>query len=180
MDYTLITDPSDAGRALDDITPVFESVFAEHPYNEGTRDLALFLETYQREHKTPGFRLVLARCASGELAGLAYGLPLASTTGWWGGFLDTTPAEEFTRKDGQRTFVVKEIAVLAGQRRHGVGQQAAHRRPERDHRRAGHAHRPPRSPRSPPGTNASATRPQGTPGPGTAPVYRTLVKPLGA
>ncbi|MFB7467082.1 GNAT family N-acetyltransferase [Streptomyces sp. NPDC056224] len=123
MDYTLITDPAEAGQALDDIAPVYESVFAEPPYHEGPRDLALFLETYQREHKTPGFRLVLAHAADGELVGFAYGLPLSSTTEWWGGFLDTTPTQEFTREDGQRTFVVKELAVLADQRGHGVGRK---------------------------------------------------------
>ncbi|MFD6185946.1 hypothetical protein [Streptomyces goshikiensis] len=68
-DYTLITDPANAERALDDIAPVYESAFTEPPCNEGPGDLALILETYQREHKTPGFRLVLARSASGELAG---------------------------------------------------------------------------------------------------------------
>ncbi|WP_369776279.1 GNAT family N-acetyltransferase [Streptomyces sp. R33] len=121
MDYTLITDPADAARALDDIAPVYEAVFAEPPYLEGPRDLALFLEAYQLEHKTPGFRLVQARAADGRLVGFAYGLPLASTTAWWDSFLDATPAQEFTREDGRRTFVVKEIAVLADQRGHGVG-----------------------------------------------------------
>ncbi|WP_332759787.1 hypothetical protein [Streptomyces sp. MT206] len=48
-----------------------ESAFTEPPCNEGPGDLALILETYQCEHKTPGFP------ASGELAGFAYGLPLA-------------------------------------------------------------------------------------------------------
>ncbi|UUU37596.1 GNAT family N-acetyltransferase [Streptomyces sp. NBC_00162] len=123
MDYTLITDPADAGRALDGIAPVYESVFAEPPYHEGPRDLAMFLETYQREHKSPGFRLALAHAAGGELVGFAYGLPLTSSTGWWDGFLDTTPAKDFTREDGQRTFVVKELAVLADQRGQGVGRR---------------------------------------------------------
>ncbi|MFB6615755.1 GNAT family N-acetyltransferase [Streptomyces sp. NPDC085524] len=123
MRYTLITDPAHAGFALNDIAPVYEAVFAEPPYLEGPRDLALFLETYQYEHKTPGFRLVLARTGEGELTGFAYGLPLGSTTGWWDSFLDATPAAEFTREDGQRTFVIKELAVLADQRGQGIGTQ---------------------------------------------------------
>ncbi|WP_314253508.1 GNAT family N-acetyltransferase [Streptomyces kutzneri] len=120
MEYTTLTDTIAAGRELDDLAPVYAAVFAEPPYNEGPRDVAEFLERYRREHKTPGFRLVLARDA-GELAGFAYGLPLASTTGWWSGFLDTDLAEEFTREDGRRTFVVMELAVRAGWRGHGVG-----------------------------------------------------------
>ncbi|WP_308345172.1 GNAT family N-acetyltransferase [Streptomyces sp. ISL-94] len=121
MHYALITDPAYAGGALNDIAPVYESVFAEPPYLEGPRDLALFLDAYQCEHKTPGFRLVLARTGDGRLTGFAYGLPLASTTGWWDGFLDTTPTAEFTREDGRRTFVVKELAVLANWRGQGIG-----------------------------------------------------------
>ncbi|WP_371619943.1 N-acetyltransferase family protein [Streptomyces sp. NBC_00454] len=120
MEYTTVTDTTAAGRKLDDLAPVYEAVFAEPPYLEGPRDVADFLERYQREHKTPGFRLVLALDA-GRLAGFAYGLPLASNTGWWTGFLDTDPPDEFTREDGHRTFVVMELAVLADQRGHGVG-----------------------------------------------------------
>ncbi|WP_326594312.1 GNAT family N-acetyltransferase [Streptomyces sp. NBC_01294] len=120
MKYTTVTDPVAAGRELDDLAPVYEAVFAEPPYLEGPRDVAEFLERYQREHKTPGFRLVLARDA-GKLAGFAYGLPLASTTGWWSGFQDTDLPEEFTREDGHRTFGVMELAVLADRRGHGVG-----------------------------------------------------------
>ncbi|WP_327267211.1 GNAT family N-acetyltransferase (plasmid) [Streptomyces sp. NBC_01232] len=120
MEYTTVTETDTAGRELDDLAPVYEAVFAEPPYNEGPRDVAEFLERYQREHKTPGFRLVLAR-DGGELTGFAYGLPLASTTGWWSGFLDTDLPKEFTREDGQRTFVVMELAVLASWRGRGVG-----------------------------------------------------------
>ncbi|WP_327267133.1 GNAT family N-acetyltransferase (plasmid) [Streptomyces sp. NBC_01232] len=120
MEYTTVTDTVSAGRELDDLAPVYEAVFAEPPYNEGPRDVAEFLERYQREHKTPGFRLVLAR-DGGELTGFAYGLPLASTTGWWSGFLNTALPEEFTREDGRRTFVVMELAVLADRRGLGVG-----------------------------------------------------------
>ncbi|MFF3215589.1 GNAT family N-acetyltransferase [Streptomyces sp. NPDC002886] len=119
MEFTTVTAAA-AGRELDDLAPVYEAVFAEAPYNEGPRDVADFLERYQREHKTPGFRLVLAH-DDGRLVGFAYGLPLASTTGWWSGFLDTELPEEFTREDGRRTFVVMELAVLADRRGHGVG-----------------------------------------------------------
>ncbi|MFG3001475.1 GNAT family N-acetyltransferase [Streptomyces sp. NPDC048340] len=120
MEFTTVTATAAAGRELDDLAPVYEAVFAEPPYLEGPRDVAEFLERYQREHKTPGFRLVLAR-DGGELVGFAYGLPLASTTGWWSGFLDTELPEDFTREDGRRTFVVMELAVLADRRGHGIG-----------------------------------------------------------
>lgn len=66
---------------------------------------------------------ILARTADGDPAGFTYGLPLSSSTSWWDGFLDATPAAEFTREDGRRTFVLKELAVLADQRRHGIGRE---------------------------------------------------------
>ncbi|MCY0961486.1 GNAT family N-acetyltransferase [Streptomyces sp. H27-H5] len=120
MEYSTVTDPGAAGRELNQLAPIYEAVFAEPPYLEGPRDVAEFLERYQREHKTAGFRLVLARDADG-LAGFAYGLPLASGTGWWSGFLTASLSEEFTREDGRRTFVVMELAVLAERRGRGVG-----------------------------------------------------------
>ncbi|MFJ4866133.1 GNAT family N-acetyltransferase [Streptomyces sp. NPDC088748] len=123
MDYIVITDPTDTARALDDIAPRLRSRVRGTPYLEGPRDLALFLETYQHEHKVPGFRRVLARTADRVLAGFAYGLPLSSGTSWWDGFLDATPAAAFTREDGRRTFVVKELAVLSDRRGHGVGRE---------------------------------------------------------
>lgn len=56
--------------------------------------------------------------------GFAYSLPLASNTGWWGGFLDTSAlSEEFTREDGHRTVVIRELAVLAAWRGKGVGRK---------------------------------------------------------
>ncbi|MFK0016296.1 GNAT family N-acetyltransferase [Streptomyces sp. NPDC091027] len=121
MEYTAVTDPAAAGRELDDLAPVYEAVFAEPPYLEGPRDVAEFLQRYQSEHKTPGFRLITAR-EHGELVGFAYGLPLSSGTGWWEGFTDGTVLPDgFAREDGHRTFVVMELAVLADRRGHGVG-----------------------------------------------------------
>ncbi|MFI8504945.1 GNAT family N-acetyltransferase [Streptomyces sp. NPDC085524] len=120
MEYTTITDPAVTGRQLDSLAPVYEAVFAEPPYLEGPRDVADFLERYQREHKTPGFRLVLAHDDDG-LTGFAYGLPLSSDSGWWSGLLNSDLPEEFTREDGRRTFVMMELAVRAEHRGRGVG-----------------------------------------------------------
>ncbi|GAA3386369.1 GNAT family N-acetyltransferase [Streptomyces racemochromogenes] len=125
MKYTTITDTAAAARQLDALAPVYETVFAEPPYLEGPRDVADFLQRYQHEHKTPGFRLVTAHTDGSEgsgLAGFAYGLPLATSTGWWTGLLDTNLPEAFTREDGHRTFVVMELAVLPHHRGHGIGQ----------------------------------------------------------
>ncbi|MGO4462598.1 N-acetyltransferase family protein [Streptomyces sp. M-16] len=121
MQYATVTDPAAAGRELDDLAPLYEAVFAEPPYLEGPRDVAGFLERYQHEHTTPGFRLITAR-EHGELVGFAYGLPLSSGTRWWEGFTDGTLLPDgFTREDGHRTFVVMELAVLAHLRGTGVG-----------------------------------------------------------
>lgn len=116
---TTVTDPEQTARLLDEIAPLYEEVYAEAPYHEGPRDLAQFLERYGSEHKVRGFRLATARDEHG-LSAFAYGLPLSSSTSWWDGFLDTTLADDFTREDGRRTFVIMELAVRAPYRRHGL------------------------------------------------------------
>ncbi|SOB84706.1 GNAT family N-acetyltransferase [Streptomyces sp. 1331.2] len=114
--FETVTDAESAARLLDEIAPLYEQVFAEPPYFEGPRDLADFLEGYDRFRTVPGFRLVLAR--SGGLVGFAFGVLLQSDSRWWDSLgLDS----EFVREDGRRTFVIREIAVAPGYRRRGLG-----------------------------------------------------------
>lgn len=119
-----IADAQDAVAALDAILSVYEEAFAQEPYCEGPRDVAHFMELYQRECLQPGFRLVLAKNGADGLAGFAYGYRLQSDATWWDN-IDAELPEEFTREDGRRTFVIKEIAVRAPYQRQGVG-RAAH------------------------------------------------------
>ncbi|WP_234435064.1 MULTISPECIES: GNAT family N-acetyltransferase [Streptomyces] len=114
--FETVTDAVDAARMLDEIAPLYEQVFAEPPYFEGPRDLADFLEGYDKFRTMPGFRLVLAR--SGGLVGFAFGVLLQSDSRWWDS-LGLAP--EFTREDGHRTFVIRELAVAPECRRHGLG-----------------------------------------------------------
>ncbi|MFE4974234.1 GNAT family N-acetyltransferase [Kitasatospora sp. NPDC056651] len=117
--FETITNPDAAARVLDEIAPLYEQVFAEPPYFEGPRDLAGFLEGYEAFRTMPGFRLVLARSGA-SLVGFAFGVLLQSGSHWWDGLgLD----EDFTRDDGHRTFVIRELAVAPGQRRQGLGRQ---------------------------------------------------------
>ncbi|MEV7353681.1 GNAT family N-acetyltransferase [Kitasatospora sp. NPDC091276] len=116
--FETFTDPDAAAQALDEIAPLYEQVFAEPPYFEGPRDLAGFLEGYEAFRTMPGFRLVLAR--AGALVGFAFGVPLQSDSRWWHGLgLD----EDFTREDGHRTFVIREIVVAPNRRRQGIGRE---------------------------------------------------------
>ncbi|MFI6157011.1 GNAT family N-acetyltransferase [Kitasatospora sp. NPDC051170] len=117
-DFEIVTGAASAARALDEIAPLYERVFAEPPYFEGPRDLADFLDGYERFRTMPGFRLVLAR--SGGLVGFAFGVLLQSGSRWWDR-LGLDP--EFTREDGRRTFVVREIAVAPEYRRRGLGRE---------------------------------------------------------
>ncbi|GAA2112060.1 GNAT family N-acetyltransferase [Kitasatospora saccharophila] len=119
QDFVLdtVTDPDAAAQALDVIAPLYGQVFAEPPYFEGPRDLAGFLKGYEAFRSMPGFRLVLA-CSGETLAGFAFGLLLQSDSRWWTG-LDLD--DSFTREDGHRTFVIREIAVGPEWRRQGLG-----------------------------------------------------------
>ncbi|MFC5666202.1 GNAT family N-acetyltransferase [Kitasatospora misakiensis] len=117
--FETFTDPDAAARVLDEIAPLYEQVFAEPPYFEGPRDLAGFLEGYEAFRTMPGFRLVLARSGA-ALVGFAFGVLLQSDSRWWNGLgLD----EGFTRENGHRTFVIREIAVAPEQRRQGLGRE---------------------------------------------------------
>ncbi|MFJ9697067.1 GNAT family N-acetyltransferase [Kitasatospora sp. NPDC101183] len=116
--FETVTDAGGAARVLDEIAPLYERVFAEAPYFEGPRDLADFLEGYDRFRTMPGFRLVLVR--SGGLVGFAFGVLLQSNSRWWDS-LGLDP--EFTREDGRRTFVIREIAVAPEHRRRGLGRE---------------------------------------------------------
>ncbi|WP_051836275.1 hypothetical protein [Streptomyces sp. NRRL WC-3742] len=93
--FEIVTDADRAARALDEIAPLYEQVFAEPPYFEGPSDLVDFLEGYGRFRTMAGFRLVLAR--SGGLVGFAFGVLLQSGSRWWDSLgLDA----EFTRSGG--------------------------------------------------------------------------------
>lgn len=68
----------------------------------------------------PGWTLVTATGADGELAGYAYGFALPPKTGWWKGLL--TPVDpSFLEETGARTFAVSEIMVRKPARGQGLG-----------------------------------------------------------
>lgn len=119
---TTVASSGIAEQVLGDLLPIYEAVFAEHPYNEGPRDVADFLERFQHERTARGFRLAYAH-VDGSMVGFAYGYLLESSTTWWGGFLDTKPDDAFTREDGHRTFVIMELAVMPDHRRRGLGRE---------------------------------------------------------
>lgn len=119
-EITTVSDAAEAAKALDDVAPVYEEVFAEPPYNESARDVAAFIDRYTRECRARGFRLAVAR-EGGEISGFAYGLPLSSSTGWWEGIEGAELSDKFTREDGRRTFALMELAVRAACRRQGLG-----------------------------------------------------------
>jgi GNAT superfamily N-acetyltransferase len=116
-----LRDGSAAAPLLDEILPTYEEVYAEPPYCEGPRDVADFIERFHRQAERPGFRMAIAR-AGGDVVGFTFGYLLPADTQWWTGALAELP-EGFTREDGERTFVIIELAVLASWRRRGVARQ---------------------------------------------------------
>lgn len=117
-----VTNSENAEHLLGELLPIYETVFAEPPYGEGPRDVADFLERFQPERATRGFRLTYAQ-VGGRTIGFSYGYLLHSATTWWDGFIDTKPDEAFVREDGHRTFVIMELAVLPEHRRRGLARQ---------------------------------------------------------
>ncbi|MEU1783413.1 MULTISPECIES: GNAT family N-acetyltransferase [Streptomyces] len=115
--HQLIHGP-EAATFLDAFLPAYEEVYAEPPYQEGPREVAEFIERFQRQAHRPGFRLVLAR-EGDEVVGFAFGYRLQADTTWWNGLLTPLP-QELTRETGERTFAVIELAVRKPWRRRGI------------------------------------------------------------
>jgi GNAT superfamily N-acetyltransferase len=107
-----------AAELLDEILPAYEEVYAEPPYCEGPRDVAALIERFQRQAKRPGFRVAVAR-VDRELVGFTFGYRLPPDTAWWEGALSPLP-KDFTNEDGERTFVIIELAVRRRWRRQGI------------------------------------------------------------
>ncbi|KPI33248.1 GCN5-related N-acetyltransferase [Actinobacteria bacterium OV450] len=116
--YELHEGPQAAAAQLDAFLPAYEEVYADPPYSEGPSDVAQFMEHYLRHTQRPGIRLVIAR-AGEEVVGFAYGYFLPPESGWWTN-VDQPLAEDFTREDGARTWVILELAVRKPWRRQGI------------------------------------------------------------
>ena len=114
-------DGSGALAQLDAILSAYEEVYAEPPYLEGPRDIAEFIERFQRQVERPGFRLAIAY-EDMEVVGFTFGYLLPPDTQWWRGLLRPVP-EEFTRETGDRTFVIIELAVRNPWRRRGIAKK---------------------------------------------------------
>ncbi|MEU3351019.1 GNAT family N-acetyltransferase [Streptomyces sp. NPDC037389] len=108
-----------AATLLDGFLPAYEEVYVEAPYSEGPREVAEFIELFQRQALRPGFRLILAR-DDDEVVGFAFGYRLPADTSWWNGMLTPLPSQDFTRETGERTFTIIELAVRKPWRRRGI------------------------------------------------------------
>lgn len=109
---------SNAAEQLDALLPAYEEAYVEPPYCEGPQDIAEFIERFQIQTQRPGFRLVLARDA-GKVVGFTFGYRLPADTRWWNNLLEPQP-EAFTHEDGERTYVIIELAVRKPWRRHRI------------------------------------------------------------
>lgn len=112
-------DGADAAGRLDAFLHAYEEIYVEPPYCEGPNDVAEFVEHYPVQAQRPGMRLILAREGE-EVVGFAYGYCLAPDSRWWKNLLDVQLADDFTREDGRRTFVVIELAMRRRWRRRGI------------------------------------------------------------
>ncbi|MFI6581055.1 GNAT family N-acetyltransferase [Embleya sp. NPDC050493] len=108
----------EAAGQLDAFLPAYEEVYAEPPYSEGPSDVAQFIDHYLFHTQRPGMRLIIARDGE-DVIGFTYGYLLPRDTGWWNN-VDEVLADDFKREDGNRTWVILELAVREKWRRHGI------------------------------------------------------------
>ncbi|MEU1601828.1 GNAT family N-acetyltransferase [Micromonospora matsumotoense] len=79
-------------------------------------------DRYRRQlsaHRQRAGWVLITATLGEELIGYVYGFPLAPDTRWWDGIEEPVPAG-FIDEDGQRTFAICELLVLAAWRRQGV------------------------------------------------------------
>lgn len=110
---------AEAAHQLDAFLPAYKEIYVEPPYCEGPSDVAEFIGHYQVQARRPGMRLVLAR-ESEEVVGFTYGYYLAPDSRWWTNIQDVELPKDFTQENGQRTFVIIELAVRKPWRRRGI------------------------------------------------------------
>lgn len=116
LNFTIHTEVDDLFKV---VLPLYAEVYAESPYNEGPVEIDDFIERWNSQIRTPGFRLVLAHLDR-SIAGFSFGFPLAADTNWWNGQLDPVN-KEITQEYPGRTFAIIELAVSAQYRRRGIG-----------------------------------------------------------
>ncbi|MER7584924.1 GNAT family N-acetyltransferase [Kitasatospora sp. NPDC097691] len=118
---TVAVEVLDGGQTADleeQLKTVFAEAFAEPPYGEGPPDVERAFRRFRSQVRRRGFRAAVA--FDGKPAvGMAYGHPLAASTGWWDTLIGPVP-EELRREDGNRTFGLFELAVRPAWRRRGV------------------------------------------------------------
>ena len=112
-----------AAALTDDLLAVYAAVYAEPPYRDGPADVAEFAAEWPELLDQPGFRLVVARTASGQLVGFALGHVVDQTSGWWAGIGPCPPDADLGRTadpvgsyDGD-SFGIAELGVHPAWRR---------------------------------------------------------------
>ncbi|MZD07907.1 GNAT family N-acetyltransferase [Streptomyces sp. SID5785] len=108
-----------AAAAAADFRRVYADAFAEPPHCETAEDVAAAFARFPDLTRRPGFRATLARTASGEPVGMAYGHPVPPDTPWWDELTEPVPAA-LRHEDGRRTFGLMELAVRAPWRGRGL------------------------------------------------------------
>ena len=104
---------------IDEMTQIYDEVYAEPPYNSGSlwqRDA--FLDRTTRQAARSGFAIVLARSVGDGLVGYSFGLPFDEGR-WWSGNASEPPSEILSASK----FAVIELIVRKPWRGRGIGRQ---------------------------------------------------------
>lgn len=94
----------------EELLALYVAVFAEAPYHDTQADTDEFVAEWPELTAELGFRLVLARAETGELAGFTIGHVLEPGTSWWSGLRE-------------RGYGVAELGVHRDWRRHGIARK---------------------------------------------------------
>jgi len=115
-----LLDGAAAAQLEDGLREVFREAFAEPPYGEGTEaDVDRAFRRFRSQTRKAGFQAAVAFDQGDQVVGMAYGYPLAATTGWWHTVTEAVP-DDVRAEDGKRTFGLFELAVRPAWRRRGI------------------------------------------------------------
>ena len=116
----LLVGADDLLALAEEVVAAYAAVFGEPPVSANAADVAAFRASLSRHARKPGFRACTARSSDGRLVGFAYGWE-GGPGDWWWDIVAGAVNEDVRRHWFADCFVIAELVVRSGARRHGIG-----------------------------------------------------------